>query len=474
MKKPDFYTAARRFAKSERCISWLILAAGVILGAVLFSYAVSIPMSSRIRGDAYVYMMIANRFSSLRDAFTYVGDRTYGFPLFLYLVKAAASPATLGEWVAMASYCQFLLHVCACLFFYAAFLKEKFHKTGLPVIAAPAITAALLAYPALVTYTTTPLTDTFCADLLMLAAAAWSASRKKKARPAIVFIFCGACGLLLGYAVMVRPVLIISVAAFYVASFYDLMMNKKWRAEAARTVVMTVAALCLILPAMWNVWEAQGGIGLQDKGFVQKSVHGSMQIGLSAVRVYWSNKNPSQNPLPGIRDPYLDEVYGKKCTVDSASSLVLCLLSQPQALPLYFAKKTIGLFDAPHLQPYAVDLTSDWFVPLERVFGTAAFCGFISLIIMTGAHLFSGLRPAWIELPWAVLVLIFILCHTLMHIEGRYGFPVVPFCLPSFFLGFAGARQAGRRFYLWWLLTIFIAAGCFIYQIYSWDSIVPV
>jgi hypothetical protein len=453
-------------------MAWGILAAGAVLAVLLFSYATSVPMSFRVRGDAFGYMRTADGFSSLRDAFSYVGDRTYGFPLFLYVVRELSSPVTLWDWVAATSYFQFSIHIVACLFFYAAFLKGLFREAKLPAVAAPAAGALLLCYPALVMYTTVPLADTFCTDLLMMAAAARSASRKA-VRPANAFLLCGICGLLLGYIVLARPSFGPAVLAFYGVSFCSLVFNKEWRVRGGETALMSMAALVLILPVMWHVWESDGSIGLQNEAFVEKSVAVSMQSGLSSVRVFWSGQYESQEPIPGIKDTYLDEVYGKKCSVDSVASLALCLFSQPQALPLYFGKKTIALFDVPHIQPYAVDLSPGWFVPLERIFGAAAFCGLVSLLIMAGLHLLSGPRPVWIGLPWTVLVLTLLLLHTLLHIEGRYGFPVVPFCLTALFLGFAGARQAGRKFYIRWLLAVLVAAVCFMYQTYSWDFVAP-
>lgn len=464
LKKLDFLTA-------DRCISWGIIAAGATLAVMMFFYATSVPIHSRLRGDAFEYMVIASGFSSVSDAFAYVGYRTYGFPLFLYTIKAVASPAGPDDWVAIASYYQFILHLCACAFFYAAFLKGIFQKAGLPRITAPAVAAALMAYPALVTYTTIPLTDTFCADLLMLAAAAYSAGRSAARRTAL--ILCCICGLLLGYAVMVRPSFGVAVAAFYCALFLGFIADQKWRSQIIGTALMTAATLVLILPTMKSVWDEYGSVGLQDKAFVERSGL-SMQIGLSSVRVYWSGKYVSYDAAPGIRDPYLEKTYREKCAVDSVASLTACLLSEPQALPLYFGKKALALFDVPHLQPYAVDLTPAWFVPLERIFGVAAFCGFISLFIMAGSHLLQhSSKHTWIGLPWAALVLTLMLLHTLLHVEGRYGLPAVPFSIPSLFLGFAAARQAGRRFFGWWFLAISVSAACFVYQVNNWDSVTP-
>ena len=445
----------------------------MILAALLFSYAGSIPLPFRVHGDASDYMIIADRFLSLGDAFNYVGNRTYGYPLFLYIINAMGVPDGREEWVSQISYCQFVIHLCACMAFYTAFLKDLFQRSKLPDVVAPFVAAALMAFPSLVTYTTVPLTDTFCADILMMAAAVHSMGHRYAGGQA-TFILSVACGVLLGYAVLVRPSLGLGVIAFYGVEFYGLFLNrKKWRSPAVKSLLMVMATLTLILPAMWNVWEMQGTVGLQNKDFVQVSVHDSMQRGLSAVRVYWPAGDATQDPLPGVRDPYLDAVYGEECTVDSVFSLATCLLSQPHALPAYFVKKSIAIFDVPHIQPYALELTPDWFVPLERVFGTVSFCGLISVLVMICSRSSGRQKSPWIGGEWVALVLALTLLHSLLHIEGRYSFPLVPFLLPSLFLGFSAARKAGRRFYMGWLLSIFVAGMCFVYQVSIWDTLPP-
>src|SRR3954469_21515847 len=102
----------------------LLLAAGMTGAAVLYSYAALLPLRFRLGFDAVEYLSIARGFRSLHDVFSYVAFRTYGFPLFLYFIKAVFHPESEAAWVAEASAGQFLFHIIACLAFYAFFLKK--------------------------------------------------------------------------------------------------------------------------------------------------------------------------------------------------------------------------------------------------------------------------------------------------------------------------------------------------------------
>lgn len=451
----------------------LILATGALAALALFTYARSFPLGRQVQGDSLNYLKIATEFTSFRQAFSYTGDRTYGFPLFLYVVGLVASPDNLALWLTGISLVQFCLHIGACVFFYAFFLKDMFEKAALPSAAAASLGALIMSYPALVTYTSLPLTDTFCVDLLMIAAALGSIGRH--VNKAIAHIACLLCGLLLGYTIMVRPSFWPAVVAFCGTSLFEAALNfQRQRTQIFKAASLAAGVLAVIIPALLTGRAAYGRLALQNPQFVKECTQNCLRSGLFSVRVFWSFTHKSKEALPGIRDPFLFKTYGTDPDVNSLGSLAEHLFSKPGAVPFYVGKKTIALFDEPHLQPYLAEETPHWFPPLQRGFETAAFCGFITLLLTLVARPFLKQEPLWIGLPWATLVVLLLMTHGVVQIEGRYGFPVIPFSLASLFLGFAEARRHGSRFLWCWLVALLIAAGVFIHQVRTWDGVIPV
>lgn len=427
-------------------------------------------MKFRVRGDAFEYLSAAKHFSSYGDALSFTGNRTYGFPLFLYFVKRLTAPTEMYQWVRHVTYIMFPLHICASLLFYAAFLRPRCQATKLHRLTAPIVAAVLISYPALVTHTTTTLTDTFTVDLLLLAAAAYYSSLESAGLSAS--IRTGACGLLLGYAAMVRPSLWPALAVFVTTAVAVSMARKRTaRSALPNAAVLIASTLIPILPAATNCTAAFGALCIRNPSFVRTATQDSLQLGLSSVRVFWSSHDRSPDTMPGLKDPFLVENYGSRCRADSLGSLVACLVSRPRALPVYIAKKTMALFDVPHVQSYAVDQTPPWFTRLQRLYEVTAFPGLAALLITAVFYLKRKGKGdvVWIGLPWFALTLTAVLTHSVFHIEGRYGFPVLPFALSSLIFGFAEARRWGRRARIVWLLSMTGAAVVFMWQIQTWD-----
>src|SRR4051812_13011827 len=167
-----------------------IIAAAIIAAAALFCYALSVPYDYRVSGDAFIYMRTGLHFSSFGDGLSYTGERTFGYPLFLYVIKAVLAPPSPADWARDIACVQFALHIAACLFFYAAVIKKHLSRFTAALAA-----GLLIAYPPLVTAATTPLADIFCTDLIMLAAALHSLGRAAQGKRG--FLFFALCGLLL-------------------------------------------------------------------------------------------------------------------------------------------------------------------------------------------------------------------------------------------------------------------------------------
>ncbi len=452
----------------------LVFAVGALAACLLFMYALSCPLSRRVQGDSLEYLKIADSFTSLPQALSYTGDRTYGYPMFLCLVGWIASPSDLATWLNGISIVQLGLHIVACILFYAAVLRPLFEKAALPRIAAASLASVIMSYPTLVTYTSLPLTDTFCVDLIMIAACISFATLNQTVMKAC--LGSGLCGLVLGYTIMVRPSFWPAISAFCIVSMIHaaLRLGKQWSAILKATSLVAGIAT-IIAPALWNGRNVYGTPALQKPEFVKACSVSCLQSGLYSVRVFWSFTRHSKESLPGIRDPLLVENYeANKTDVQSPATLLKHLFSKPQVVPFYIGKKTIALFDEPHIQPYLAEETPPWFSLLQRVFATGSFCGLIALLVSLVTQIFSKRPQSWIGFPWAVFVVFLLMTHGVVQIEGRYGFSAIPLCLASLFLGYSQARQLGTRFTCYWALTILIAAGIFLYQVTAWDHVAPV
>ncbi len=424
----------------------------------------------KLYGDALEYMTIAGHYKTWRDPFTYIGNRTtYGYPLLLFIIKSLCHPQGFDAWIKSVIHFQIFFHVFSCVVFYIFFLRRLFSKAGLPAIAALAAGAALMADPVLIINTAIPQTDTFAMDLLMINATIFASCRKAE-RP-VDFIMLFLNGLLMAYAVLVRPSSFgFSLIAFYIAGLLKLFIDRELRGpKGAGLVIMAFTSLAVILPSMIHVWQVEHSFSLFDTSFMQDNLHRALQNGLSLVRAEFGLKwlHKSHADMPGVHDPYLYKVYGSRCRVFSLMSWSECLLSRPQAIPVFFVKKVTALFDDPLLPSNMREL--------ERLFEVFYFCGFISLIIMTGMHLFpSAPKPVWPGFQWTGFLLTLLAIHSIVQIESRYGFALKPFCLASLFLGYAAAKNSGKRGYRWWLAAMIVAGVFFLYQIFSWDKVPPV
>jgi hypothetical protein len=454
-----------RTAKTSR--PWLILALAATLAMCLFEYGTSLPLYFRFRGDAYVYSYIAKSFATLGDAFSYIGERTFGFPLFIFLIRKAVAVVHQEGWFSGVCWTLFLFHLAASFCFYRFFLRNRFLEANLPAPAAPAAAALIMGYPALVTYTATPLTDTFCVDLTLLAVALYWRSRESlrlsSATAAVL------SGVLLGYSIVVRPSFWPAVLFLVGTCLVQAALNQERLRLLRVPLLMIVGVLVFIVPALTLGYRTYHTPCLQDPAFVKAAVPASLSSGLTSVRVFWSQK-PSPDPLPGVKDPLLVAAFGKDQKVESLGALGKLLLKKPSIAPIYLGKKTIALFDVPHLNPYAVRVTPKWFPPLQRLFEIPAFCGFLSLIVLALLKVFRHPRNLP-DLPLFAFAIGIYLTHVFLHIEGRYSFPLVPFSISALFLGFAEAKKAEWKIQWCWIIFLGLGAIVFLCQVLAWDSV---
>ena len=473
--------------RSPRPLSTAIgLTFGFVLGLAWFLLLVEFPMEYRVRGDALGYLRIAFGFPSLADALAYVGERSVGFPLTLYALKESyllffptGTAAGLVNFITAVLFC---IHVSSSLLF---FFTARKYASSRGVDLHWALGAILLAYPGIVAHTTVPLTETFCADLVMagFAAALWG-SGASGWRTWVGGIL-GGC--FLGFAVLCRPsfepaaalaVVLWPLAALTLplpplAGWAQTMRSRLVLPNFRAAIAFAVGFAACIVPAEWHCSERFGSRCLIEAQRYQREILSSVRIGTYSPRAYWSRHagdgDGCGSGCRALRDETLAATWAVSCqpTADAVGyGLPGCFVRRPDLGALFLGKKMLALFDSYHFQPYTVDMTPRWARLWSRPFGAAAYAGFMLAFVL----LVLALRDrSWRELvPLLAFTLAFGLVHSLTHTEGRYGYGAVPGALLSLFwlLGSSG-MQPGRRRVVY--AAAILLAVAFLVQTSLWD-----
>ncbi|MGC1182994.1 hypothetical protein [Legionella sp.] len=457
-----------------------LFAMGVAIA--FFFYGSSIPYNFRVRGDANEYLRIASRFSSLKDALHYIA----GFPLVDFLFIHYGHTNSAITLVNRICWTLFLVHELTIGLLCWIFSKLKlFPKHSLYYMV---LFFLLAAYPALVMHTTTPLTDTFGMDLLLLVFIAFALIECGTINRFFMIVLSGLIGgLLLGYAVLVRPVYLVAAISFLIAYFLIMLMNRHTSSECTFSnrflfvTVVTIAFSTLLLTIQFNC-QSQNSSLCQEHTKVFHLIN-DIQDGLVGSRVLWNLQVPSPSTgVPVLPDPFMIKYFYSRCSIVSVvgiseQSLVGCLLHNPFASVVYLLKKSIGLFDAFRLTPYTESMTPSSYVVISRIFSSLTFVGFL-------LALFKGLYSGWrlifyrqtvstlFASAW-IFCLTFFSIHVLLHIEERYIFPCIPLCLTVLLLQIHYLTNASISTRQRWGHCILAAllSSLFFMQILNWDSL---
>ena len=462
-----------------------LLGIGMALG--LFYYGINVPFALRLRGDAYQYMNIARQFTSLSDALYYMGPRTPGFPLFeyLFLYWDGGDALSIMNHICVS---LLILHELTSLWICFVCVKLKLLKKN--SIYVGALFLMLAAYPALIMHTTIPLTDVFGMDLLLVAFSmfVWT-ENAAKCRSFYFFIFLGIiAGGLLGYAILVRPAYGVGVLGFLVSFMLASMMNCMWSAfsEGRQSLIMGVTTIlflaAVILPVTYHCKAQYSTLCLEDpKGF---PLLDSVNAGLIGAQTIW-NYYPVMIPaaVPVFPDPFMVHHFHDRCHIkslvgglgDKDSSLLGCFYHAPGLTVVFFTKKIIGLFDVFRMTPYTEKITPVWYLWMSGLFSCCAFVGFWVLLIYgvkrAGQFIIKGgpVSPC-LSAIWFFCI-IQVSLHVILHVEERYAFPWIPFCLMALLFKIKDSQE---KKYLWitqwlWLILGIVTMLIYIIQILIWD-----
>jgi hypothetical protein len=399
--------------------------AGLALASVEFHYGMVLNLAEFLitlgGSDVGGYVRMSD-FPSWRAALTFTGDRAMGFPVFLYVVRRVFGPSLTGMCWAL-----FGVHLLAAGVFYGTLRR----RWGLH----PAALLLLLAFPGLVAYTTAPMTDTFAADLVMLALAAIVAERPMLAAVA------------LGWVVLVRPsTLVLGVVVLGLPVVQQ------------RSIRSILAVLVFALILGWqgvNCWRVYHAPCLVAPTASANTLGWGLNLGRTNVRIYFSQHIPGEEVL--VADPWLVAHAG-----DAPLWLMPRLawfMHHPDVLVVTVVKKTIALLDVrtrsvDERPGHAVDATPRWYRWWARLWNAAA-CGGVVLALV---WLWD---PRWTAI--ALVPLVHYLAQSPLHVPPRYGLTAVPCALVLL------VWTAQRRPVL--LPVAGMAALAFWWQVSAWDRI---
>ena len=373
-----------------------IIAALVALAEWL--YGMSIPLDFRVRGDAATYLATAQGFASLWQAFTHVGARANGLPLLEYALQGSPTAICLF---------MFAVHGAASL----VLCRMVTRRGWIPANWQPALFALLVCFPPMVFHTTTPLADTFGADVIIIAFCALASGR---------WLGTAIGGLLLGYAITVRPAYIPGIAAFLVV----------WACRRSLRPFLAVACCLLYLaPTVIQCHEQYGSWSMQAPGLFDANL--SMRSGIKGTQIPWwrSDLYASEN-IPTVPDPFMVGHFYHRCDVASVGDLASCLAGDPAASVVLVGKKLGGLHDYFRLTPYTEQMTPDGWIVAGRASGWIAIAGLAALLLGGATLLFRRRLGRW-EIALLAFVVLQVASHLALHVEERYSLAWVPYCLAA-------------------------------------------
>ncbi len=458
----------------------------IAIALKLFAFGVGLPLNLRVLGDAYGYLVIADGLKTLADGFTFAGDRTIGFPIFEFavhnVVGLLTSSANLQQWVDAICLALLITHLIATW----TFARWAKNTDLLKSENAPHLLFLFLATcPVLIGHTTTPITDTLAVDLLLLAVVATESVFQAQHRLTIaLYSALAACAF--ASVILVRPSNMpgVGVALFVVA-------GTSWfgaRRNAIRVGAIALGCVFFLSPFYLNCTQKYGSVCLQSPATFNPIL--SAQEGLKGARTLWAGLPwtlPGQ--LPIVPDSFMVENYYSQCHIAtiaglSDTSLTGCLLYRPLTTPILVVKKWIGLFDFFRFTPYLEAATPSSLRWLSRAYGALAWIGFaysfLALYRWMRRESLSDMKLTLIKNPAPLLLIWFtavtLAQHTALHVEERYGFPLIPLC--GLVLIMFGEAVVTRARTTGWGSAAPIGAFCatalvvFLVQVLAWDLMV--
>ena len=463
----------------KKLIAWSIV---LPVASMLFAYGLGYPSEIRLLGDANDYLAIADGIYSFSEVLSYAGDRTIGLPALEYLIWKVVilfKPADeVQAWANAICGVLFAFHIAIAWFF------SQWARSGGLIRGENAslfLFGFLGTYPALIGHTTTPLTDTFSLDLVVCALMVLHAAFEREVWYKVLGL-AGAAAALLAFSILVRPGNILGAGGMFAAGIA--LGFLRLRRTAFLICAAALAGTLLLAPYYYNCKRAYGVLCLQSPENV--NFLASAQGGLRGARTLWSKESVVPGQIPVLPDGVMYGGYYQRCQLTAfvgldETSLTGCLINRPLLLPVYVVKKWIGLFDHFRFTPYLENDTPFWLRWLSRGYDALAWLGLAAFFLASfraAMQLGRAGAKEWLAGAYAPILLsvypaVLLVQHTALHIEERYGFPLIPLCAVMLvkygekigvYRSLSGTKQLLLAMYFIAVLAVFIT------QVISWDN----
>jgi hypothetical protein len=488
-------------SKATRALPVFIVTAGLGVACALFAWGLTLPLTYRVLGDAREYLWIASVFddgsrqkglddlaelphrAGLLGMLAYVGDRTVGFPLLAFGVREILGvfigrPSLLAWTNAICTF-LFALHLLASAAAVSLATKYRLIESR---VARSGLFALLVSFPALVGHTTTPLTDTCGADVVLLAI--WMSDRafsRRERKSAL--IDAAVAGVLWAFSALIRPGYVLPMwSALLVLAVLALRIDRRGFVVA---LSILISAGAMVAPFAFRCQQRFGELCLQNPKTFEIGRHARM--GMKGARLLWFHPGGwVGGEFPIVPDRFMLENFYTQCRPErflgiADDSVTGCMLRRPHLVPAYLAKKWIGLHDHFRFQPYAEEVTPVWLRRLSRSYSACAWIGFVFawfwLFVLLRERLQARafLWQASLGSAACVFFVLMLAEHTFLHVEDRYSLSWIALCCASFvrLAETIRARFVQRR---WrevkaYLVVAAMALIVFALQIAVWDRV---
>lgn len=462
-----------------------IIALGVtaIVALKLFVFGLAYPLTSRLSGDPYHYLLIAESLTDFSSVLSYAGDRSIGIPFFEYLIRKILNLFSANQsvltWVNAIGIALLITHIATSWLFSRWAKSSNFIQYELTAVC---LFIFLATYPALIGHMISPLSDALSVDLIACAFMSMHVAMTSNIRYQ-TFLFGSMSALFFGFSILVRPGNLTGVFAALFAAIAISFLTRH-----SKAVVICAIALgggLIITPSYYNCNLKYGGVCLQSPATF--NVIASVQAGLRGARILWKHGSTPLIPIPILPDETMFQTFHQPCQLKTVSgiddsSLTGCLSARPLYLPSYVVKKWIGLFDHFHFAPSLEVITPSWLRWMSRAYGSFAWIG-LSLFFLTMAQattrtcrqeIKGKLVKPIVPLALAVYSMVMLAQHTVLHTEDRYGFPLIPLCAVMLAIYceklIVGYRTYGFKSQAPLFLFCIVAWAIFIAQVVIWDN----
>jgi hypothetical protein len=449
-------------------------AAAIVIAFAWFIYAQMRPdaYNGRVCCDSVDYRNLALSINSISDLIATYDYRAIGYPAFLrvHLLAQQVLGLPQPDWISLSLATAFALFVIS---MYALYSSLRARGIGVP----RQVLWLLLLDPALGAYAGIPITDSLALSLVALGFACLLRLRWRLGIHDIALALLA--GLLLGLLALTRPPHYVPSLALMAA----FLLIAAVLACAQRSPALIILPLSMILafaaltgPRHIACAAANGGnlCFLSDQD-VQDNLRLSLTYERQGFKTYgllWTTPDGVfHNAMVTVPDGFARR-YFSCLQADDGSSLtaavVSCYRDRALLVPIFFAKKSVALFDNSHLDAYAAFITPTWMSWWNRLFGMLGFAGFWCLVAVVAVATVRRRLPLPTVLP--LLYLGVYLAATLVpHIEARFGFPLLP---PAFIaLGLVcqkAANYTGRTRLIVAAALVCLCAA-FLAQVLVWD-----